>query len=316
MSKQVIWFYLLIVFVILGIMLVGIYVENDPRESGEESAKSGFKPLSVRVKEATAEMRAKEETLRTMTADSQFDREVHIPAGETVIGDRDGQVTEQPERKIFLGGYYIDQFEVTFAQYYRFVKTTGHRKPRLAGYLAVGSENLPFFMDPYHPVVGVSWLDGYEYCKWKGKRLPSEAEWERAARGLDGRKWPWGDSMQPGASNLLGEEDDFKYTAPAGSFPLDRSPEGVFDMAGNAMEWVQDWYREDYYRNMPAENPAGPATGELKGIRGASWNDSVKRARTTIRFKAPPEYRDVTIGFRCARSESDSIQSNPPETRK
>lgn len=303
MNRQIIWFYLVIVFVILGIMLVGIYVDDDPTRTNADSGEVGFKPMSVRVKEATAAMKQKEAVLASYQLEPEYDAMVHIPAGRYVIGSRDGQWVEQPEREIFLSGYRIDKYEVNFAQFYAFIAATGNRKPRLAGYLAVGSENLPAFMEPHHPVVGVSWLDAHEYCAWRGKRLPTEAEWERAARGGDGRKWPWGDEPEAARANLVGAEDGSEYTAAVGSFARDESPAGVHDLAGNAMEWVADWFQEDYYRGMPERDPVGPPTGDQKSIRGASWNDSLERARTTVRFKIYPEYRDVTIGFRCAKSD-------------
>ncbi len=161
---------------------------------------------------------------------------------------------------------------------------------------------IPVLLNPYSPVVGVSWDDADAYCYWKGKRLPTEAEWEKAAKGIDQRKWPWGDEENPNFANLVGAEDGFRYTSPVGSFKQDKSPFGVYDMAGNAMEWVSSWFQEDYYQIMPVLNPKGPAKGENRGIRGGSWNDSILRAKTTIRFKTRPTYRDVTIGFRCAKS--------------
>jgi formylglycine-generating enzyme required for sulfatase activity len=219
------------------------------------------------------------------------------------MGSRSGGYDEQPEKKISLAGYHIDRYEVTFAQFYNFTSETGHRKPRLVGYLGnVETEDLPLFMKPFYPVVGVSWDDAAAYCRWKGKRLPTEAEWEKAARGADQRKWPWGNQEGANYANLIGEEDGFRYTAPVDYFKQDKSPYGVYGMSGNAMEWVSDWYQEDYYRILPVSNPAGPASGNLRALRGASWNDSIDHARTTMRFKMIPRYRDVTTGFRCAKS--------------
>jgi formylglycine-generating enzyme required for sulfatase activity len=270
---------------------------------------SGFKPTAQRIKEAKELMSQAEKEVIQAHPDPAHEKTILIPAGEFVMGSTGGGLDEEPERRVFLDGFYIDPYEVTFAQYYAFVTATGHRKPRLAGYLALEAGELYLLMKPSNPVVGVSWHDARDYCDWKGKRLPTEAEWEKAARGTDGRKWPWGDKEEPAYANLVGPEDGFRYLSPVGAFGRDMSPYGVYDMAGNAMEWTADWYQEDYYRTAPARNPKGPETGEFsvgpdrkgfKVIRGTSWNDSVQRGRTAVRFKAFPEYRDVTIGFRCA----------------
>lgn len=303
MNRQVVFIYLLVIFVIMAVMLAGIYIENDPTRLPEGSSAS-YKPLSVRVQEATAAMKLKEAALANYPIESEYEQMVNVPEGEYAVGTKDGPSDEEPQRTVRLSGYSIDKFETDFAQYYGFVAATGYRKPRLAGYLVVGSENLPAFLGPHSPVVGVSWADADAYCRWKGKRLPTEAEWETAARGGTQRAWPWGNDEVAANANLVDDVDRVKFTAPSGSFPKDQSPLGVYDMAGNVMEWVADWYQEDYYRVMPALDPAGPTSGESKVIRGASWNDSVKRATTTTRFKTFPEYRDVTIGFRCAKSQS------------
>ena len=244
------------------------------------------------------------------TPNKEHEEMIFIAPGEFIMGNDEGHFDQQPARKVYLDGFFIDQYETTFAQFYAFIAATGHRKPRLAGYLAVDSRQLHLLMNPSNAVVGISWYDAQAYCDWKGKRLPTEAEWEKTATGADQIKWTWGNEEEPGFTNLVGVADGYPYLSTVGAFARDRSPYGVFDMAGNAMEWVSDWYQEDYYRVAPVSNPMGserdgfrmgPGRVGFKVIRGASWNDSIKRAQSAIRFKAYPSYRDVTIGFRCAK---------------
>ncbi|MEW6324172.1 MAG: formylglycine-generating enzyme family protein [Nitrospirota bacterium] len=238
------------------------------------------------------------------------DAMILIPAGEFLMGNERGQNNERPVRKINLDAYWIDKYEVTMAQFYAFVAATSHREPRLAGYLAVESVELPSFLEADKPVVGVSWLDADAFCRWKGKRLPTEAEWEKAAKGTGQRAWPWGDQPIPTVVNLEGIEDHFPGTAPVDYFSEGQSAYGVYQMAGNAMEWTNDWYDEHYYKVMPAKNPAGPPIGDEKVIRGGSWHDSFRYSHTYSRFKMLPEYRDVTIGFRCARSMDKKLEAS------
>ncbi len=304
MSRMFKWLYLALVLVIVAILQVGI--SRTGKVPGSDDGEVGYTPLATKIKAAEQGMRDAEAQLAAVKIDPEFDRMVLIPAGSFTLGDRRGGAIEQPERTITLPAFFIDVYETTFAHYHAFVAATGHRKPRLAGYLAVDSSGLPLLMNPFNPVVGVSWDDASAYCLWKGKRLPTEVEWERVAKGSGRREWPWGDDAAPLKANLVGEEDGFKYTSPVGAFRSDQSPEGVFDLAGNAMEWTADWFDERYYAMMPGINPLGPPNGKERVIRGASWNDSITRAKTPTRFKMRPDYRDVTIGFRCAKSPSMS----------
>ncbi|MFZ5861998.1 MAG: formylglycine-generating enzyme family protein [Nitrospirota bacterium] len=300
MSSFFKWLYLGLVLAIVGILMVGI--KRTGKVPGEEVESSGYTPLAVKIKAAEEQMKNAESQLATVTIDPEFDRMIHIPGGPFTMGDRLGGAIEQPERTITLAPFWIDAYETTFAHYYAFMAATSHRKPRLAGYLAVDSSALPFLMNPYNPVVGVFWEDANAYCIWKGKRLPTEVEWERATKGPSQRLYPWGDEPIAANANLVDDADGFKYTSPVGAFRGDRSPEGVFDLAGNVMEWTADWFDERYYTTMSDRDPLGPPNGKERVIRGASWNDSVSRARATTRFKMRPDYRDVTIGFRCAKS--------------
>ncbi len=225
---------------------------------------------------------------------------VLIPAGEFIMGSEDGGEDEVPVRTVYLDAFRINQFEVTQFHYAEFVKRTGHRSP-LSRYV----KNIDYLNHPNQPAVYVSWVDAFDYCKWRGVRLPTEAEWEKAARGPQGNKWPWEKEFKASYANFKGEDDEGVFTMPVGSYETDKSPFGIYDMAGNVREWVQDWYDPQYYEHAPRKNPAGPKQGEIKTMRGSSWIDSYYSGRTTSRLKMVPNYRDTGVGFRCAKSSNE-----------
>jgi formylglycine-generating enzyme required for sulfatase activity len=231
---------------------------------------------------------------------------------------------------VYLDAFYMDRYPVTNRQYSQFVQATGYSTGAEKsgwGWTARGEvwERVPGAdwrhprgpdssiedkMD--HPVVQVTWYDADAYCRWAGKRLPTEAEWEKAARGTDGRAFPWGNSAQDGRKlnycdtnctyswRDTNANDGHAYTAPVGSFAAGRSPYGAYDMAGNVWEWVADWYDADYYDGAPDRNPRGPRAGETRVQRGGSWYNISWVARSAFRTGIDPEVRDDTIGFRCA----------------
>lgn len=227
------------------------------------------------------------------------DEMVLIPAGEFVRGTGVGGYDEQPERRIYLEAYLIDRYEVTNFYYQQFVQATGHRK---AGPPSRYAKNMAKMRGINQPVVYVSWDDADSYCRWKGKRLPTEAEWEKAMRGTDGRLWPWGNHLDWAASNRAHVNDGYEATAPVGAFPKDVSPFGVADGGGNVIEWVADWYGEEAYRLSEDRNPKGPEHGTFRVMRGGSYTTTGVDVRVTSRSKMVPDFRDETIGFRCAKS--------------
>ncbi|ALA60175.1 formylglycine-generating enzyme family protein [Nitrospira moscoviensis] len=230
-----------------------------------------------------------------------------IPAGPFLMGSNDGLPNERPEHTVTLPAYYIDQFEVTAGRYQKFIESANRNiPPTWDDEAAQAMGDLP--------AVGMSWNDAAAYCKWAGKRLPTEAEWEKAARGTDGRRYPWG-HMQPfvdianynrgmwvsEAVTLVPVNSGLEgMSVRHGLKEGGKSPYGLFHMAGNAAEWVADWYDREFYQKSPAANPTGPASGEKRVIRGGSWADLPNALRVTARFSAEPDYEDRTIGFRCA----------------
>lgn len=210
-----------------------------------------------------------------------------------------GRADERPRRTLYLRAFMIDKYEVTNARYRKFIAATGHKEPfNVYGTGSIfevpGIETLP--------VVQVTWHDAADYCQWTGKRLPTEAEWEKAARGIDGRTYPWGNKA-PSVRHVNFNRDWVATGTllPVGSLPGGVSPYGVHDMSGNAREWVQDWYAKDYYHVAPDRNPKGPETGLLKVIRGGSWHSFESDIRTAARGKGGFALKTHGTGFRCAR---------------
>lgn len=226
---------------------------------------------------------------------------ITIPAGSFIRGTTSGGFDEQPQRTIFLDAFSIDRYEVTNHQYQQFILATGHRK---SGPPSRYAKSIGKMRGMNQPVVYVSWDDATEYCRWKGKRLPTEAEWEKAMRGTDGRLWPWGDKEQPNGANWARVQDGHEVSGRVGSFQTDKSPYGVMDGAGNVMEWVADWYNEIYYKESPDQNPQSPEHGTYRVLRGGGYTTTGADIRITSRNKMMPDFRDETIGFRCAISGS------------
>lgn len=226
---------------------------------------------------------------------------VQIPEGPFTMGSKDGDPDEAPEHQVYLSTYYMDKKEVTQAEYERFVKMTKRGKP----FIPVFEDDQAKILKPELPAMGMSWADAEAYCKWAGKRLPTEAEWEKAGRGEGKRRYPWGDDFSSGHANVDGDEDGFKYLSPPGSFESGRSLYGLYDMTGNVAEWVADTYSEQYYQKTPYRDPLGPEDGQHKVIRGGSWRETHHNARLSKRFQAKMWRTDTTIGIRCAKDADE-----------
>jgi serine/threonine-protein kinase len=229
---------------------------------------------------------------------------LYVPEGEFEMGSDDGDYDEQPVHTVVLDGFWIDRTEVTNAQY---TLCVADKKCDRSSYA-----DDPDYNGDDHPVVGVLWSDAVAYCEWAGGRLPTEAEWEHAARGPEGRTYPWGDGFDCSCGNFDDETeiddyvvpggegcDGYARTAPVGSFEEGSSWCGALDMAGNVWVWLADWYGD--YDSGRQVNPTGPSSGQYPVLRGGSWINHEPRVRSTSRYRAQPNTRSNTIGFRCAR---------------
>jgi formylglycine-generating enzyme required for sulfatase activity len=227
----------------------------------------------------------------------------YVPAGVFEMGASEDDTAalrdERPQHSVNLGAFWIDQTEVTNGQYALCVEDGECRIP----YSATSYTRNPYYgVSEYvdFPVVFVTWNDARDYCQWAGRRLPTEAEWEKAARGQEDRLYPWGAELDCDLANF---RDCLGDTAEAISFPGGASTYGVLNMAGNVWEWVADWYYFAYYDFAPFENPTGPPSGAYRVIRGGSFNDDPIYLRTSSRYWYYPDNARFSVGFRCAISE-------------
>jgi formylglycine-generating enzyme len=255
------------------------------------------------------------------TVDDGYGELALVPAGSFRMGDTfgDGEARERPAHAVDVDAFYIGKFEVTNAQWRKFRDDPGYSDPKLwPDGRPVPKDQIPYWTmannhgggtpgsDEY-PVIGVNWDAAVAYCNWvsaktgKKYRLPTEAEWEKAARGTDQRRYPWGNEIDKSYANFVGTQS-YDTVRPVGYFKSGASPYGVFDMAGNLMEWVQDWYSRDYYSMSPRKNPKGPEKGAYKVARGGSFNVDAFNLRTYARSAAWPSFKaHRMIGFRVAR---------------
>ena len=226
---------------------------------------------------------------------------VVIPAGTFKRGSSpgEGRLDEQPKRKIYVDSFAIDKYEVSNARYIEFLEETLHKPPfNVYGEGPLATEKSISDL----PVVQVTWHDAVDYCFWAGKRLPTEAEWEKAGRGSDNRLYPWGNEPPTAERAQFDREWDGKKTfRKVNSLPEGQSSSGLYQLSGNVREWTQDWYDAEYYANSPDRNPEGPETGILKAIRGGSWRSFDSDIRVTSRGKGGFALKTHGIGFRCAR---------------
>lgn len=292
-----------------------------PVESG--SAATEFTPSTVPPSPAPVETAtptpATPPPVETRISEKDGAELVRVPAGEFIMGSDTLGNDELPVHSVYLDEFWIDRYEVTNAQFAQFIDETGYqteaerrgwgwvysgqdweetqganwRSPQGPGSDLAGKSN--------YPVVLVSWNDAAAYCEWAGRRLPTEAEWEKAARGDAATEqfYPWGETFDPAKANT--KETNRNSATPVGAFsPQGDSRYGAADMSGNVWEWVADWYDSDYYSQTPGRNPPGPASGNDKVLRGGSWLYDALYARTAFRYNIPPDYTYDFTGFRCS----------------
>jgi formylglycine-generating enzyme required for sulfatase activity len=224
-----------------------------------------------------------------------------IPSGQFRTGSEEKD-DEQPSHRVYLDGFYMDVHPITNDQYAKFVSETGHRIPicddfeKSADWYTWKNDRPPSGYGG-HPVVGVSWEDAQIYCKWSGKRLPTEAQWEYSACGIDGREYPWGEE-EPTDQLANYDGAGLNETSCVGKYQLGAF--GLFDMSGNVDEWCSDWYNEHYYRKSPDRNPENSNISDARVCRGGSW-DNFQGLQCASRDYAAPDERLTVVGFRCAR---------------
>ena len=278
----------------------------------------GFLPAAT----VTAErLPATAKSVASKTVNDGFGEYVYVPAGAFQMGDRagDGLARERPVHTVDLPAFFISRYEITNAQWKQFRDDPGYDDPRFWPHgRVVPRDQVPYWTqstnhgggtpdsDDY-PVIGINWDAATAYCAWLSARtgqryrLPTEAEWEKAARGTDLRRYPWGDTINRGLANYVGAQA-FDTVQRVGHYPGNVSPYGAFDMAGNVLEWCQDWYDRDFYAHSPRRNPQGPQTGAYRVVRGGSFFVEAPELRTSARSMAWPSFQGHRmIGFRPVR---------------
>lgn len=282
------------------------YAKQMLRDEGVEFASEGAKAnldgpaLVKQVSPAIALITITSKAIRNPKDGAEM---VYIPPGEFIMGTSDEQIdsllrqfptlglllldNDKPQHRVYLDGYWIYKYEVTVAQYRKFCNETGRQMPTAP----------PWGWQNDHPIVNVTWYDAVAYCEWSGVQLPMEAQWEKAARGTDGRIWPWENQWDSSKCNSC--ESGIKRTTPIGSYPQGTSPYGLMDMAGNVYEWCADWYDKNYYVSAPDRNPQGPSAGIWRVLRGGSWLVISIYVRVANREGSSPDRGCSNWGFRC-----------------
>ena len=292
---------------LIGLLVITPLLSNAFKKSPDQSIGAQTATALSAMETQIADLSMTSTAVTVLPARITDDYEVEmvlVPAGAFEMGSQDVGYNENLVHTVTLDDYYIDKYEVTNELYAQCVEDGECLQPSSFDSYALASYyGNPEFDD--YPVIYVSWEQANTFCQWRGVRLPSEAEWEKAARGTDGRTYPWGEGIDCTKANFRDESGfcvSYMSWKPVGSYPDGASPYGALDMAGNVWEWVADWYDDDYYSISPSENPAGPASGKYRVLRGGSWSNDANYVRTAYRFRHKPYGAWNGSGFRCARS--------------
>ncbi|MBI5317643.1 MAG: SUMF1/EgtB/PvdO family nonheme iron enzyme [Nitrospirae bacterium] len=285
--------------------VAGASSKNDPRDSAlprlqpspvrEQAPSAQNEEAIVRVNDQLRTAQQEELKQLTQRGIAQPEGMVVIPAGEFLMGAEDGQQDARPMHRVYLSSYWFDIYEVTNAGYRQCVEGGGCTPPK----------DRQTFDDPHrtqHPVTNITWNQARSFCQWQGKRLPTEAEWEKAARGTDGRRYPWGNDEEVIKSRVRNGElrTGVNGTEFVGRQAATASPYGVFGLVGSVSQWVKDWYAEDFYQTSPVRDPQGPARGSFRVLRGGEWNEKPPDLRASYRGWDEVTYWGPTLGVRCA----------------
>jgi formylglycine-generating enzyme required for sulfatase activity len=294
--KTFLWILLFILVIISAVSIPNIDIVLRIWRSALEGK---FSTLLLRYELAAFDIGRPSPNLPVDTKTSPNDgmMQVYIPAGEFIMGDNGNpDLKEYPEHSVYLEAFWMDKFEVSNAMYETCVRSGEcfEPVPRLNPYYGK-------WVYRNQPVVYVNWYAAEMYCKWTGRRLPTEAEWEKSARGTDARYFTWGNSRaKPRLANF--SETLILEPLPVSRYPLGASPYGVLNMAGNVREWVADWFDNKYYLSSPYENPTGPETGTERSLRGGAYDANMDDITTFRRFKHEPDSAGLSRGFRCAEN--------------
>jgi iron(II)-dependent oxidoreductase len=224
-----------------------------------------------------------------------LDDVVLIPAGWFTMGSDIGPASNQPAHLVYISAFEIDRFEVTNNEFAEYVEITGN-------YPKAWSEEKPT-LPPEYPVVGILWREADRYCTWRNMRLPTEAEWEKAARGINALTFPWGNDWDQSRANVI--DAGFEGPVEVDMYPTGQSPYGVYNMIGNVEEWVSDYFDPDYYKSSPCQDPKGPTKVLDHVLRGGSWASRIEHASAIFRNSSHSVLPNYRVGFRCV-SEVDT----------
>ncbi|WKZ42195.1 MAG: SUMF1/EgtB/PvdO family nonheme iron enzyme [Anaerolineales bacterium] len=293
--------------VLIGLLLFGINAllngpPAGPSESTPAPIRTSISPLLTRTNMPPPTFPPNPGIGSIMISEKDDMVLVFVPAGEFTMGSDSGGSDVKPVHQVSLDAFWIDQTEVTNTMYAKCVADGGCKPPSSSR----SKTRIHYFgnsvFDEF-PVIHVDWHQAEAYCEWAGRKLPTEAQWEKAARGTDGRVYPWGENIDCFYANYWGQvKGCVGDTSEAGSYESGKSLYGSYDMAGNVSEWVYDWYDSNYYQISPLSNPTGPISGSSRVLRGGSWNVSDEVVRSIFRYRNDPTNTKNYIGFRCSLS--------------